>query len=271
MSASGPTQFKPYEGISNELWMMVLEYLPNSTLRRIPSVSKLCHNFSIPAIYYTVHFFYNAIIMSRQPQFIVQVLTTPEYGRYVGSFTWAMGYEHVLWNYEDKSFLAINREFEEIYQILSPLDKATSVHLQASHYALINKQPSFNIKYSFPNAGCIELEGNMEYNLASVILHDPNKAQLHLLALNNIQHPGRIRGWADYSWSYNNRYNDWRAEWNDLIRKGKLTEDFEDWPIGSSPVAVVCGNIRRLFTPSLRSRCKDLQWPKLFKQGQQNG
>ncbi len=95
------------------------------------------------------------------------------------------------------------------------------------------------------------------------ILHGPAKAPSHPLILNNVLKGGIFRS-GKYSQL-------WPVVPNGSVKAtDNVSGTQEDWPEDSHPMLVSPGCTRRLLTPFLQSRCQNLRYLCLCKQGQQH-
>ena len=277
-----PIKSIPFIALNEDVWLMILANLPKQALRKISQTSKYFHALSIPLLFHTVDISVRPEIdiyspsprswpsdlgdtLAKQWRFAKQLFLKPEYASYVRSFTWTTGLpckRHPCdWTDDERAFW----DPAMIYSLFLLLEKATVVDIDTGYRHPEQVPPTLSL---FPSARHIRLGGKMHYALASAILHGSSKAPLTSLNLDNVIEGGLIRSPAlQCSQGYRFAYtlpdgHGWGYNDYSLIK--------EDWPEGSFPVQVIVGPMRRLLTPSLQHRCRQISFLRLRKQGQQH-
>ncbi|KAF2112993.1 hypothetical protein BDV96DRAFT_148517 [Lophiotrema nucula] len=268
--------------LSKDLWLLVLEQLPISSLRT--SVSPVCrafHDLCMSILYRNIDISLHdykindefgsyghekAWMAHHCPErtgrqhcrFIRQILKRPAYTAHIRSFTWTMDVVHVV-RY-DFSIENECRQMSDQIRLFTLLQNVASVDIDGGRAAFpIMPQTGPSL---FPNAQHIRLGGMMPWSLVSAILLGKDKRPLKTLMLNNLIEAGRLLSWAPFAQRHHPRF------------RGPPTThpgDVEEiWPEGSSPNQVRPGCMRRVLTAGLVARCRNLNQLVLRKQGQQH-
>lgn len=261
--------------LSDDVWLLIFETLPKSSLCTVLQVSKAFYDLALPVLYHTVDFSAKPIIdiygvtprywrpqrsinalHIRQWRFAQQIMRKPFYGTLVRSFAWTMGFEsrhHLVYLIDEKWDDTV------IYSMLSHLTLATHITIDTS---TSTPKSIPHLPALFPSATHIHLGGKTTYAFASSILHNPIATPLHSLTLENVIEGGLIQDPAS-------------NESRPLARSSydareRLINVPENWPPASLPLQVRPGCMRRLLIPSLLHRCRRLRYLALHKQGHQH-
>ena len=271
---------RPFGVFSADVWLIVFESLQKPALRRVSRSSRSMHALTIPSLYRIINMSINSAIgisnfrsvrswpanlqnlLVQQWRFVQQILEKPEYASYVRSFTWTMGLENMRrlppW-VKDKE--AIWKP-ETIYAMFALLDKATTVIVETGTW---RPGTSPLLPPLFPAAQKISLGGIMHHDLASAILHGPDKAPLHSLTIKNVFEGGLLCGGAIHRfWRAISEGNAWptqassdRIEYHSAVRV--------DRPVYSLPAQFTPDCIQQLLAPSFLHRCRHLAFLHLEK------
>ncbi|KAJ5578384.1 uncharacterized protein N7459_007348 [Penicillium hispanicum] len=251
------------QGLSAEIWLLVMELLDQPSLTALAEVSKGMHALSSPVLYSKIDLSVHNLnprfttegeqalaqkVFGQQNLFMQQLLDRPERALRVRSFTWTMGLQQQceLPRWSQKGTRAPIHQLENIYTLYLSLRHVTHVDINGGE---LHEYPYQSLPPLFPEATHIRLSGQMHYALASAILHGPQQAPLECLSLENLLECGCLKTGQNFQPQYDPRFK----------YRPQLLPLEEIWPDGGKPVQVAPGEMTRLLCPALQSRCSRLR------------
>ena len=253
--------------LGNEIWLLIMELLDNSSLKALSDTSKQMHALGAPVMYSTINLSIHHTIthldprdesletqwqdvqkvLGRQNLFMQQIFARPELALLVQTFTWTMGLHKLcsLPQWAKTGGTPID-EFENIDTLFQSLRHVVNLDIHGGDF---HDYPCLPYQNLFPEAAHIRLSGQMHYRLAWAILCGPNKVPLKSLTLHNLLERGRFEGGENFEPQFDPR-----------LRGIKRLLPFEEsWPENGFPVQVAPGEMTHLLGPALQSRCANLR------------
>ena len=257
--------------LSEDVLLLIFEALPRSSLRTVSQTSKAFHGLAISVLYRSVNFSAKPVtdkhrvsgriidaLHVRQWRFTQQILRKPSYGKMVRSFTWTMGLEG-----QTRLAFLIGEHWDEeaIYTMFNYLISATHISINTRRWSpsIIPHFPALS-----PSATHVRLNGKFTYAFVSSILHNPAATPLFSLILDNVVECGLIQDPVTKHPMIVTRCG------NAVEDSERLSQVPENWSPGSLPLQVRPSCMRRLLTPLLLRRSRQLRYLVLLKQGHQH-
>ncbi|KAJ5825608.1 hypothetical protein N7474_002746 [Penicillium riverlandense] len=250
---------------SNEIWLLIMEILDQTSLKALAEVSKDMHALSMPILYskidLSIHHTVPQVVLQdqqnvtrwpidiskifgQQTLFMQRILDRPELALRVRSFTWTMGLHQLCESptWAHKSTLI--HKLDNIYTLFQSLRHVIRIDISGGEFH--DYSPPSPQDIFFPDATHIRLSGQMHYALASAILYGPNKVPLQSLALCNLLERGRLKSGDNFQPQYDPRYK----------YMPRILPLEEIWPEdGGPPEQIEPGHMTHLLGPALQSRC----------------
>lgn len=266
-----PVGFLDAGSLSNEIWFLILGFLPLACLIQVISrLSRHFHLFSTAILYREIdcsihhykipdinssadftwaHFDCDRVI--RKGQHLLKLLTTKQhYASNVRSFSWTVGIRRA----ERPETVAYGNVQLTLFALL---ENVTRVDIDTGFATVICTRQNLGVTL-FPHASYIRLGGVMSFEFAAAILHGKDKAQLKNLILYNVIAPCGLHVEPPHE----------DSETAGLCLRSECRTG-ESLSVPSGPHTRP-GCMRGILTSELQERCKELDRLLLRKQGHQH-